>query len=136
MTFKLSTKKCTWSLKMASFFYFSSIKNWFVFPPANGLKEGKACEGSTLLEGTLNNHFKLKLSSFFQESFFPGKLLYYKILLKATTRKFCKILSNVTSWRSAMILKKTSIKGIFLRFSWTVSQKQLLWTTASNLWWQ
>ena len=28
-----------------------------------------------------------------------------------------KILSNVTSWRSAMILKKTSINGIFLRFS-------------------
>ena len=28
-----------------------------------------------------------------------------------------KILSNVTSWRSAMILKKTTINDIFLRFS-------------------
>ena len=40
--------------------------------------------------------------------------VYYKILLKTVARKFCKIFNNVTSWRSAMILKKTSIKVIFL----------------------
>ena len=45
--------------------------------------------------------------------FFCKIAVYYKILSEAATRKFRKILSNVTSWRSAMILKKTSIKGIF-----------------------
>ena len=58
----------------------------------------------------------------FSKILFSRKIaVYYKILVETATRKFRKILSNVTSWRSEMILKKTSIKGIFRRFSYTVS---------------
>ena len=43
----------------------------------------------------------------FSKNLFSRKIaVYYKILSEATTRKFRKFLGNVTSWRSAMILKK------------------------------
>ena len=51
--------------------------------------------------------FQAESTYIFLRIFFSRKIaVYYKILSEATTRKFRKILGNVTSWRSAMILKK------------------------------
>ena len=51
--------------------------------------------------------FQAESTYIFLRIFFSRKItVYYKILSEATTRKFRKFLGNVTSWRSAMILKK------------------------------
>ena len=96
-----------------------NIKNRFVvyvdhIPlPANYLK-GKQHKESTPLKESQNNN---KSTYIFLRILFSRKIVvYYQIISEATRRKFRKILSNITSWRSAMRLKKTSIKGIFLRF--------------------
>ena len=51
--------------------------------------------------------FQAESTYIFLRIFFSRKItVYYKILSEATTKNFRKFLGNVTSWRSAMILKK------------------------------
>ena len=62
----------------------------------------------------LKQSFQAESTYIFLRTFFSRKIaVYYKILSEATTRKFRKILGNVTNWRSAMILKKRRRLRVF-----------------------
>ena len=111
-----------WRWHYSSFFV-DNIKHGFVvcllhIPPLTNCLKGKQHKWSSLLKESHNNHFKLKAHTFFLRIVFSRKIaVYYKILSEAAIRKFGKVLSNVRSWTSALILKKTLIEGIFLEFS-------------------
>ena len=141
MRLKLSQRSPleVWKLHHFSIFV-DNIKNWFMVVstishhPHNAWKERRV-KGQHHWKNLITIISSWKHVPFSKNPFSRKIAVYYKILSEAATRKFRKILSNVTSWRSAVILKKILIKAVFLRFSETVWQQQLLGATASNLSW-
>ena len=87
------------------------------YPTTCKLVERKVAWRVNTAERISKQSFHAKRTYIFLRILFSRKIIvYYKIISNTTTRKFRKTLTNITSWRSAMILKRPWLRAFFYDF--------------------